>query len=425
MTRLIVLVTTLLLIVSIVNGKKKNRQEEQAKRVRLNQAHIQFSLDLLATLLIDNFSPETKLIHSFGFSPLSVQSTLMMVQLGARGHTYDEIANALYLSQWADSRNAIAHAHDIYGQSLKSLVDDETLNGSLLIANQLFVQKDLIPSSDFETELRKHHMARLRPVDFSLPETVATVNDFVEGTTKGIIKDFISSAPSPDALLMAVNALYYKGDWQYKFNPLDTTDERFQLTNGKSVALPMMVGKMPIAFAYSETLNTTVIELPYRSQRLGLFLLLPDQVSGVFSLMRSLNVSSFTSLIGSMRKQTGPEGVNVRLPRFEITSTPRMTKILQNSLGIHSLFTSGEADLSGMFLNSPGVAYVEEFLHKVVFKVDEKGSVGAAASATIVERIGSFGGSYFEADHPFMYFLIDKHTGLVLFSGIYAGPSAA
>jgi serpin B len=125
-----------------------------------------------------------------------------------------------------------------------------------------------------------------------------------------------------------------------------------------------------------------------------------------------------------MRK-TGAEGVNVRLPRFELESMPRLGHVLRNNLGVRGLFSSGEADLSGMFLESPlsGSVHVDDFLHKVILKVDEKGSVATAASATVVERVGSFGGPYFEADHPFLFFLTDKQSGLILFAGVYAGPN--
>jgi serpin B len=186
----------------------------------------------------------------------------------------------------------------------------------------------------------------------------------------------------------------------------------------------MMVGKFPIGFAYNSDLKTTVIELPYRVQRLGMFLLLPDDVNGIFPLMRSLNESVLTQLISSMRKDS-KEGVNVRVPKFAITSVPRMTDILRNSLRIRSLFSAGEADLSGMFLNLPSAGHVDDFVHKVILKVDEKGTVGAAASATVVERVGQFSGAYFEADHPFMFFLTDKQTGLILFAGVFAGPDSS
>lgn len=394
------------------------------QRIFMNQAHMQFSLDLMASLLIDSFTPETSVLESFAFSPLSLQSTLMMIQLGTKGHARREISNALYLTQM-DSENAtFTHAHEIYGEAVKSLTEDYQIGKTLSIGNQVFVQKDLIPSSTYELALRQYHNSRLKPIDFTLTTFPDIVNDWIEKETRGNIKNLITSPPSAAILMMGVNALYFKGDWQYRFNSLDTeTHARFYKTNKAVDSVTMMVGKMPIGYTYNGELKTTLIELPYKVQRLGMFLLLPDEVSGIFSLMRSLNSTTLTSLIASMRKDQ-KEGVNVRLPKFQIDFSPRMTNILKNNLGIRTLFSNGEADFSNMFLNAPvGAMHLDEVIHRVHLKLDEKGTVGAAATATVIERVGSFSGSYFEADHPFMYFLTDKQTGLILFAGVYAGQS--
>lgn len=385
---------------------------------------MQFTLDLMSTMMIQYFSPERKLLETFSFSPLSLQSALMMMQLGARGNTRKEISDALYLSQMDAENATFSKSHEIYGESARSLLDDPNLTRLLTIANQVFVQKDLIPTSTYELALKHYHASRLRPVDFSA-EPQQLVNDWIAKETKGLIPQFLSSPPSPLTLMMAVNVLSFQGEWLYRFNPMDTeTQARFRRTNGALSNVHMMVGKFPIGFAYNSELKTTVIELPYRVQRLGMFLLLPDDVNGIFPLMRSLNESVLTQLISSMRKDS-KEGVNVRVPKFAITSVPRMTDILRNSLRIRSLFSAGEADLSGMFLNLPSAGHVDDFLHKVILKVDEKGTVGAAASATVVERVGHFSGAYFEADHPFMFFLTDKQTGLILFAGVFAGPDSS
>lgn len=415
---------------STVNRRRSEVPPEMIRhRMFVNRAHMQLTLDLMSTMMIQYFSPENKLLDTFAFSPLSLQSTLMMMHLGSRGVTQREISDALYLSQMTDNPDnssslSLSKVHEIYGEAVSSLINDPNLNKILRVANQVFVQKDLIPTSSFESSLLQYHSSRLRPIDFSAdPQTV--INDWISKETDGVISQFLTSPPSPTSLLMAVNALMYQGDWMYRFNALDTESEaRFRKTNGVLSKVSMMVGKLPVAFAYNSELKTTVIELPYKTARLGMFLLLPDEVTGIFSLMRSLNESVFTQLITSMRKDS-KEGVNVRLPRFSISCSPRMTNILSNSLRMRSLFSHGEADLSGMFLNLPSSGHVDDFLHKVILKVDEKGTLAAAASATVVERVGSFSGSYFEADHPFMFFLTDKQTGLILFAGIYAGPETS
>lgn len=406
-----------------VRRRSEVNSNDLKHRLFLSRAHMQFTLDLMSTMMIQYFAPERKLLETFSFSPLSLQSSLMMMQLGARGNTRKEISDALYLSQMDAENATFSKSHEIFGESARSLLEDPNLSRLLNIANQVFVQKDLIPTSTYELALKQYHASRLRLVDFAA-DPQQLMNDWIAKETKGLITQFLSSPPSPATLLMAVNVLSFQGEWQYRFNPMDTeTQARFRRTNGALSNVQMMVGKLPAGYAYNSDLKTTVIELPYRVQRLGMFLLLPDDVNGIFPLMRSLNESVLTQLISSMRKDS--KGVNVRLPKFAISSVPRMTDILRNSLRIRSLFSAGEADLSGMFLNLPGSGHVNDFLHRVVLKVDEKGTVGAAASATVVERVGAFSGAYFEADHPFMFFLTDKQTGLILFAGVYAGPDSS
>lgn len=266
------------------------------------------------------------------------------------------------------------------------------------------------------------------------------INDWVTKTTKGAIKKFLSSPISPSTALVALNALSFRGDWLYKFDEQETQkNSLFQLTNGQNVRVSMMVGKLPIAFGEINDgrLKASIIELPYKTQRLGLFMVLPleDSPNALFNLMRSLNSTSFTQLIASMKKSKKGDEVNVRIPKFDISSKPDLTTILRYSLGLRSVFSGGEADFTSMFDNSssssssssstsslPPIS-LSQFTHQAVMSIDENGSIAGAASATLVERVGLFNGPYFEADRPFIFFLTDKQSGLILFAGIFASPN--
>ena len=187
-----------------------------------------------------------------------------------------------------------------------------------------------------------------------------------------------------------------------------------------------------------------------------MFFVLPDDMSGLIGLVRNLNASTLTDLIASMRKTNKNGAVNVRIPKFELDTQFNLMNVLKG-LGIRSLFNGNECDLTNMIsvtslkdklnqmsnglknnnqlntiINQVNPSYsmfntndnyqvhLNEFTHKAILQLDEQGSVGAGASATIVERIGMFNGAYFEADHPFIYLLTDKQSGLILFAGIFA-----
>uniref|UniRef100_A0A6G1SKM9 Serpin B10 n=1 Tax=Aceria tosichella TaxID=561515 RepID=A0A6G1SKM9_9ACAR len=380
--------------------------------------------------------------------------------------------------------------HEQFGSAMRQLLKDQMVVKALSSANQIFVQKDLPLMAQYEWAVKNYYGTDLKLVDFqnqnldqnrTTSATTTTnstsnnnniqlmINDWIERQTKGKISNFLSAPVPSSTLLMALNVLFFKGDWQYKFDPADTDpDAWFTLTNGRTVKVPMMVNKLPLAHAHDPIMKASLIELPYKAQRLGLFILLPDEVNGIFETMQLLNPSSFANLISMMRKPTnspsgaGPNdphaaasaGINVRIPKFSIESSPRMSHILSQQLGLKTLFTPDQADLSGMFsptkrtkqqlvtsvgnqssstvqednagssqMPAPIQVGLDELHHKAVLQVHEQGSVAAAASATIVERVGLFNGQYFEADHPFLLFLMDKQTGLVLFSGVFAGPA--
>lgn len=442
----------------------------------------------------------------------------------------------------ANNNAAAAAAHELFGGAVRNLLKNPVVTKALTSANQIFLQKNLPLSAQYEWAIRHYYAADIKLVDFqhqqqstssssssssnsgsssymtaasasnnnnssktpsvnvaqvpsdqqqqslatmnssntlsldnnngNLTNSTSTnannladqqannlhqlINDWVERQTRGKINNFLTSPISTSTLIMAINVLYFKGDWQYKFDPSDTEqDAWFTQANGKMIKVPMMVNRLPLAFAHDPAMKTSVIELPYKAQRLGLFLLLPDEVSGIFHTMKMLNSTSFANLISSMRKPTSPPsstsplsnndinqqqnpGINVRIPKFSIESSPRLSQVLTQQLGLKSLFSPDVADLSGMFASvskpkqsstnissyttePPLQVGLDELLHKAILQVDEQGSVAAASSATIVERVGLFNSNYFEADHPFLLFLMDKQTGLVLFSGAFAG----
>ena len=390
----------------------------------VGSGHIQFTLDLLGSFLMtQNYNVNTRLMESLVFSPFSIQSVLMALHLGARGLTRQEIASVLHIPP-EENNATFSPSHEVFGQAVKQLLEDSNVGKSLSVANQIFYQEDLAIAAPYSLALAHYHSTQLKGVNFAKDsqQVLTSINDWIEKQTQGLIHNFLTAPPSPLTSLMAINAVKYKGDWQYMFDPIDTEPNAwFQLTNGQTARVPMMVSQLPVAFAYNPSLQTSIIELPYRSQRLGLFLLLPNESNGIFGLLRSLNSTVFTTLIGSMRK-VGNGGVNIRIPKFAVDSMPKVTQILKNQLGLKSLFTDA-ADLSSMFARTTGPLNVDELLHKAVLRIDENGSVGAAVTATNVERVGVSGGAYFEADHPFIFMLMDKQTGLVLFAGIYAGPT--
>jgi serpin B len=92
------------------------------------------------------------------------------------------------------------------------------------------------------------------------------------------------------------------------------------------------------------------------------------------------------------------------------------------ALGLGSIFkylNFAKAFQDGSFV-------VSAVLHKAFIEVSEKGTEAAAATAIVVEMTSAVVQTrafQFKADRPFLYFIMDKTNGTVLFMGQYVKPS--
>ena len=124
----------------------------------------------------------------------------------------------------------------------------------------------------------------------------------------------------------------------------------------------------------------------------------------------------FAKLFNGSRKVT----VKVWIPKFEISHTMSMKEPM-TKLGITDVFTK-KADLSG-FSADKGL-FVSQIVQKCVVKVDEKGSEAAAATGvTLMMRAVPPKPVEFKADRPFIYAVVSKATGIILFSGRLVNPT--
>ncbi len=86
----------------------------------------------------------------------------------------------------------------------------------------------------------------------------------------------------PLTRLVLTNAIYFKGQWDQPFNPEQTREGPFYLSDGKQAAVPFM--RQIERFKYGETSNAQVLELPYSGNELAMTILLPKPDSSVSKL---------------------------------------------------------------------------------------------------------------------------------------------
>ena len=177
----------------------------------------------------------------------------------------------------------------------------------------------------------------------------------------------------------------------------------------------MMTQTARFRYSLNRRLNCQILELPYRGNRLAMYILLPRKVDGLASLESKLTFSSITSAIAQLR----PRRISVAIPRFEMTVDENLPGELK-AMGMKLAFTLS-ADFTGISPVRP--LFVSDVIHKAYIGVDEKGTEAAAATVVIIGRGATPAPQKFAADHPFVFLIRDRITGSILFFGRHVIPA--
>ena len=343
-------------------------------------------------------------------SPFSVSVALAMTLNGASGETEQAMVNTLQL-QGLDSE-AINAGYAGLRQTL--LTSDPKV--ILTIANSLWARQDVPFKPDFLQRNTQFFGAEISTLDFTDPNTLNTINQWVNTNTNGKISKILDEI-NPAAVLFLINAIYFKGSWQTEFDPLHTRDGAFHLATGgeKQVAMMARTGDYRYYQNYEE--NFHAISLPYGDGRISMYIFLPRRESNLNTLLDNLNAENWENWMSQFREQE----VLLVMPKFKLEYEKTLNTPLE-SLGMGIAFAPGLADFSRMAtLEILGKnLYIGEVLHKAVVEVNEEGTEAAAVTSVGIRATSA--PPAFIVDQPFFFAIRDNDTKTVLFMGIVADP---
>jgi serpin B len=157
---------------------------------------------------------------------------------------------------------------------------------------------------------------------------------------------------------------------------------------------------------------------------MSMVIVLPEKVGGLEAVESSLDAKKLGDLVQGMKK----ERVNAIIPKFEVAPAESLSLgATLIEMGMKTAFDRKKADFTAI-ANPPSPddrLAIGKVFHKAFVKVDEKGTEAAAATAVLMPGPGSapVQAIDFKADHPFLFFIRDTKSGLVLFMGRVADPS--
>jgi serine protease inhibitor len=352
-------------------------------------------------------------------SPASISTALAMTWAGARGGTAVQMQNALRFDGPPD---AMLRASG----SLAAALQDPSRPVIFRIANRLFGEKTLTFEPAYLDATKAAFGAALEPVDFKRKAEAArqAINGWVEEKTEKRIRDLVpAGGVSRETRLVLVNAIYFLGDWAEPFAKEATQPAPFSVSASAKKDVPTMHAVESFRFVAKDGLKA--VELPYKGGQMSMLLVLPDAVDGLPALESSLTAERLDGIVASLAAAR----VHVSLPKFEIDPPGALglSQVL-SKLGMADAFSPAMADFTAI-ADPPDPRdrlFISEVFHKAFVKVDEKGTEAAAATAVVMDRAGAVmtRPAEFKADHPFLFFIRDNASGMVLFMGRVGDPSS-
>ena len=345
------------------------------------------------------------------FSPYSISNAFAITYEGARGQTANEIQNVLHFPTDENMRRP-AFAR------LYNMINTGSNDYQLSTANALWAQKDYPFLEDYISLAEKRYAAKATNLDFSNSEEASsTINNWVEGQTNGKIKDLVpTSALSRWTKFVITNAIYFKGFWENKFDVKDTTKEDFNTGSGIVKADMMKLWDSDLDFNYTEDDDAQVLELPYKGGDISMIIILPRNMS-----IEDLEGSLDTEKLQMWKDRFEEHAVRIYIPKFEFETKYFMVDTLKE-MGMETPFNATAADFSGM--DGTKNLFIGNVIHQAYVAVDEEGTEAAAATAVIMQITGMAPQPIvFRADHPFIFMIQERGTGVILFMGRVVDPT--
>jgi serpin B len=368
---------------------------------RLAAADNQFGFDLFNQLLKEDQG------KNVFFSPLSIAFALAMTYNGAAGETRDAMVRVLRLKGM--NLDELNQASAALTKTLKS-ADPQI---ELAIANSLWARQGVKFNETFLARNRQYFNAEVASIDFTSPQAAGTINAWVNKNTKGKIPAIVDRIDAQ--VLFLVNAVYFKGQWQKKFDKALTQDQPFHLASGAQKQIPLM--SQTGSYPYPRGEKFQAVSLPYGNGGTSLCLFLPDEGASLNDFLKGLTYERWEQWMKSFRKTPG----TVKLPRFKLDYDRNLNDTLK-ALGMGVAFTNN-ADFSGM--RAERDLKISEVKHKAIVEVNEEGTEAAAATS-VGMRTTSMRPQQepftFIADRPFLMAIRHQDSGTILFLGTVMEP---
>jgi len=287
-----------------------------------------FGFDIFRLLLEDE--PANKNIF---ISPTSISLALAMTLNGANTSTEDSMKYAIRMNNV--TADAVNETFRDLMAALKTC-DEKVL---LEIANSIWYRNGFDVEQGFLTINSDYYQAEVASLDFSDPASVDIINGWVADQTHDKITEIIEEI-SDATVMFLINAIYFKGIWTTQFDPEDTYESTFNLSDGSTKQVDMM--KLTDTLKYFENDEFQLVELDYGRGNFAMTVILPKGEITADLIAEDMDPEVWDGWIEPLEECE----VVLSLPKFSFGYEKELNDIL-TAMGMGIAFT-WDADFTGI-----------------------------------------------------------------------------
>jgi serine protease inhibitor len=342
-------------------------------------------------------------------SPTSLFMALSMVFNGADGVTKEEMAKVLH--------SVGINAKDLNraNASLLSKLHSDSKAIQLKVANSIWLNEKYHFQKEFAKNNQDFFNAKIEEINIADTQSVKKINEWVEISTNGKIKEMVQSPLDPNLVTMLLNAIYFKGNWTYPFDKQLTEKRDFHMEDGTRKKVPFMMLNRELAYMENESFQA--VSLPYSKGEMSMTVFLPREMVSRNTFVQLLSDDNWKKWGTTFYEKKG----TVLLPKFQLEYEVLLNDTLKD-LGMKTAFEGG-ANFSKMIEENESLS-ISRVKQKTFIEVNEKGTEAAAVtSVEVVKESASVEAPfYMEMNRPFYFVISDHETGAILFLGAVANP---
>jgi len=333
-------------------------------------------------------------------SPFSLNVDLAMLLNGLDDESFKKLRSTMNLQDYS-----LADINTYFSTMVAGLGQDDK-HAVFKSANSFWYANQYKAVENFTKAIGDFYKAEIKPVDFSKQSTVEAINQWCSDKTDKRIPKLLEQTSSLD-LFHLINAVYFYGKWESKFDKSKTKKEPFNYASGSKEDIDMMYKHAEMYVSENNALEC--ITFNFNSFSFNMTFILPKKGYNIDDAIESYKKDPLKGELYDLQ---------LWLPKFEAEYTIKTLPRALNNINPELNFAGLGVNMLQNMPNTKG----GDILQKTYIKVDEEG-VEAAAVTDILWA----GANMHEPpqprelrfDHPFFYSINERSTGTPVFMGYY------